>query len=679
MPTTNIAPNYTATIEVTNGRRFEIFPDPERQSVDSFDDYDVFTLVAGQAWSVELTLTNGGATEFVDCRLANMPTINMYVAADEDPTTAPLRLAGRDIGSTVTEVDAVNGVVKLECPTGSLTRFYATNFDPTEKGAIRIFFEFVNAAGQSIIFQDNVNVQDDEYSGTGTTPPTGFTAVTTTPSSRQTIESSGDVIGLEVEANATQTANIAQFVANGGTTGVKVTASGELQAEIDPTTGAGVGDRDYNDARYRQSSVDIVNADMADNSVGTAEIVDDAVTQAKMALLSVGTPELIDDAVTQDKMGLLSVGTPELIDDSVTNAKIGASAVGTTELASNAVTQAKIGAKAVGVNEIDDAAVGTLQLGDNSVTGAKLNASIDDLSDVDNTGVADGNVLTWDSANGKYEPAAPATGGSGVILKPYTFSTTTTIGGLAAGQIRYNNVTPISVTEIYIHAQNKDGIDIAAQIGVLTDNKILIKQDGTKLGMFTVDTVTDNLDSTYTLAVTVGTQGSLPDNLAEVACDFDYITSGNSSLVSVFGRTTPNIVAQAGDYDASQVDNDSNVTGATVADALNTLDASSGYPKGYVTGLGTSGAVNIDWSAGDYFEIGTLTGNISLTFSNVLQGQTITIDVTGASGYTFTLPASVDISLEGTTFTSDVRNIVWLKARNGATNQMSSFNVLTAS
>lgn len=638
MPTTNIAPNYQATIEVTNGRRFEIFPDPERQSVDSFDDYDVFTLVAGQAWSVELTLTNGGATEFVDCRLANMPTINMYVAADEDPTTAPLQLAGRGIGSTVTEVDAVNGVVKLECPTGSLTRFYATNFEPTEKGAIRIFFEFVNAAGQSIIFQDNVNVQDDEYSGTGTTPPTGFSAVTTTPSSRQTIESSGDVIGLEVEANAIQTANVAQFVANGGTTGVKVTASGELQAEVDPTTGAGVGDRDYNDARYRQSSVEIANADMANNSVNTAEIVDDAVTQAK----------------------------------------IGASAVGTTELASNAVTQAKIGAKAVGVNEIDDAAVGTLQLGDNSVTGAKLNASINDLNDVDNTGVADGNVLTWDSANGRYEPTVPATGGSGVILKPYTFSTTTTIGGLAAGQIRYNNVTPISVTEIYIHAQNKDGIDIAAQIGVLTDNKILIKQDGTKLGMFTVDTVTDNLDSTYTLAVTVGTQGSLPDNLAEVACDFDYITSGNSSLVSVFGRTTPNIVAQAGDYDASQVDNDSGVTGATVADALNTLDATSGYPKGYVNTLGTSGAVNVDWSAGDYFEIGTLTGNISLTFSNVLQGQTITIDVTGASGYTFTLPASVDISLEGTTFTSDVRNIVWLKARNGATNQMSSFNVLTA-
>jgi len=42
-------------------------------------------------------------------------------------------------------------------------------------------------------------------------------------------------------------------------------------------------------------------------------------------------------------------------------------------------------------------------------------------------------------------------------------------------------------------------------------------------------------------------------------------------VTSVFGRVG-DIVAVAGDYDASQVDNDSGVAGATVADALDTLD-----------------------------------------------------------------------------------------------------------
>lgn len=47
---------------------------------------------------------------------------------------------------------------------------------------------------------------------------------------------------------------------------------------------------------------------------------------------------------------------------------------------------------------------------------------------------------------------------------------------------------------------------------------------------------------------------------------------GGGAVSSIFGRSGV-VVAVAGDYDASQVDNDSGVAGATVADALDTLDA----------------------------------------------------------------------------------------------------------
>lgn len=50
----------------------------------------------------------------------------------------------------------------------------------------------------------------------------------------------------------------------------------------------------------------------------------------------------------------------------------------------------------------------------------------------------------------------------------------------------------------------------------------------------------------------------------------ELVNAGAAPVDSVFGRTGA-VAAQSSDYDASQIDNDSSVSGATVADALNTL------------------------------------------------------------------------------------------------------------
>lgn len=61
---------------------------------------------------------------------------------------------------------------------------------------------------------------------------------------------------------------------------------------------------------------------------------------------------------------------------------------------------------------------------------------------------------------------------------------------------------------------------------------------------------------------------------------------------SVFGRTGT-VVAAASDYDASQVDNDSGVSGATVAAALNTLDGDIGAVDAALTAhIGSGGAAH---------------------------------------------------------------------------------------
>jgi hypothetical protein len=59
---------------------------------------------------------------------------------------------------------------------------------------------------------------------------------------------------------------------------------------------------------------------------------------------------------------------------------------------------------------------------------------------------------------------------------------------------------------------------------------------------------------------------------------------------SVFGRVG-NVLAQLGDYDASQIDNDSSVVGATVADALDALDGQAAtrdilFPSDYLANEG---------------------------------------------------------------------------------------------
>jgi len=61
---------------------------------------------------------------------------------------------------------------------------------------------------------------------------------------------------------------------------------------------------------------------MADNSVGTSELVNDSVTDDKMANNAIATANLKDNAVTIAKMADNSVGTSEIVNNAVTRAKV---------------------------------------------------------------------------------------------------------------------------------------------------------------------------------------------------------------------------------------------------------------------------------------------------------------------------------------------------------------------
>ena len=85
-----------------------------------------------------------------------------------------------------------------------------------------------------------------------------------------------------------------------------------------------------------------VTGALADGTVTTAKLADDAVTGAKIADNAVVTAQVADDAITNAKIGANAVGTGEIADDAVTNAKIATNAITTGEITDQTVTLAKL-------------------------------------------------------------------------------------------------------------------------------------------------------------------------------------------------------------------------------------------------------------------------------------------------------------------------------------------------
>ena len=82
--------------------------------------------------------------------------------------------------------------------------------------------------------------------------------------------------------------------------------------------------------------------DIQINSSTDYVINNNAVELAMMADNSVGTNELVNDSVTDDKMANNAIATASLKDNAVTIAKMADNSVGTSEIVNNAVTRAKV-------------------------------------------------------------------------------------------------------------------------------------------------------------------------------------------------------------------------------------------------------------------------------------------------------------------------------------------------
>lgn len=91
---------------------------------------------------------------------------------------------------------------------------------------------------------------------------------------------------------------------------------------------------------------------VADGGIGTAQLANDAVTNAKLADNAVNTAEIANDAVTNAKLADDAVDTAQIANDAVDTDQIANNAIETAQIAGDAVTQAKLADDSVGLAQL---------------------------------------------------------------------------------------------------------------------------------------------------------------------------------------------------------------------------------------------------------------------------------------------------------------------------------------
>jgi len=199
------------------------------------------------------------------------------------------------------------------------------------------------------------------------------------------------------------------FAASSGAITIKDSGVATAEIQNDAVTQAKIAD-------------DAVGADqLASNAVVTASIVNDNVTQAKIADDAVGADQLASNAVVTASIVDSNVTTAKIADSNVTLAKMAANSIDsnqyvdgsidTAHIANDQITNALMADNAIDTAQIAASAVETAKINDSAVTTAKINNDAVTLAKM--ASGTDGNLISYDTSG---NPVAVATGNSGQVL-----------------------------------------------------------------------------------------------------------------------------------------------------------------------------------------------------------------------------------------------------------------------
>ena len=223
---------------------------------------------------------------------------------------------------------------------------------------------------------------------------------------------------------------------------------------------------------------------VADGSITTLKIADNAVTGAKIALGSDAAGDIMYNNGT-DYVRLAKGSANEVLQinsgatapewGAVAATEIAAGAVGTSELAADAVTGAKVADDAIDSEHYTDGSIDTAHIADNQITLAKL------------AGGTDGELITYDASG---DPAAVAVGTATHVLTSNGAGAAPTFQAPAGGGASLFHLYANSTTTSYA-GQSGEAQTIGTAVGTLASGSgnrdvYIRKIDTNNEGIFTV-------------------------------------------------------------------------------------------------------------------------------------------------------------------------------------------------
>ncbi|MCH8821676.1 hypothetical protein IID23_04125, partial [Patescibacteria group bacterium] len=366
-------------------------------------------------------------------------------------------------------------------------------------------------------------------------------------------------------------------------------------------------------------AVTVVVADVPNNSVTSAKIVNGAVTSADLATGAINTLKIknytirgIDIAPGNITSAAIKDGTVTGVDiaaDTITAADIAADAVGTSELAADSVTTAEIAADtivagdiatgAVTTTEILDGTIATADIEDGAITGGVGGVVSDDSLTADDIAagavttseILDGTILVGDFATGAVDSAAILNDSivnadvnttaaiAGTKISPDFGSQAITTSGtssLTGGTVVDSGLLSLGTISPAVK------LDVSANTGRVAGLQInLLNTAGSVTGFRGIDSrVTDN----GTAAFTVGVQGVTTKESGVSTAE----GWGGNFVLKMTGGQYENVWGVVGDVTVGATSS----VGSASNPAINNLNA--GLFQSYVDTGATLSSVMID-------------------------------------------------------------------------------------
>ena len=318
-------------------------------------------------------------------------------------------------------------------------------------------------------------------------------------------------------------------------------------------------------------------------TVGSDQIDDDAITNAKIAVDAiqgdviaagaitstmigedaVTTAAIANDAITNDLIAANAITETEISDDSITTVKIAANAITATEIAAGAVTATEIAANTITAGQIAAGAVSATEIAANTITSAQIAANTVTASEIaanaiTATEIAAGAVTATEIAADTITANEIATGAISTDEIAAGAITTATI---AAGAVTADEIAANTVTAAQIAADTISSNEIATD--AVTANEIAA-------GAVTATEIAANTITAGQIAAgAIGADEISVTNLAAINSDLGTLTAGtiDASSVTVSNIDADNITAGNINADRLSIDGvtlDTNASGQLI-------------------------------------------------------------------------------------------------------------------